>query len=163
MSSKRDDKKKFGEVLKAKLAEFVPLEFFAEQEKFQDQIMSGGVLHPTWMSLIVDKLVRIAANPKSDSLPAIQTIIERVEGKAPVAVVMEDSNRLIDERIDNVSQAHLNHIANRIIQPVIAAAEGSPGPVAGGVVDVPEDGAGSAQEVRDERGVADGASQDGGS
>lgn len=108
-------KEKPSDAIKRILGERVSVEFLQLYPDMVDA-MADGEPAPTWNDLITRKVVAAAADPKKVNQWAIEMIFERVEGRAVQAEPASDGGRAIEERLDDITQRHLNDLAAQFVE-----------------------------------------------
>jgi hypothetical protein len=122
------------DALKRILGERVSVEFLQLYPEMVDA-MAEGEPAPTWNDLITRKIVAAAADPKKTNQWAIEMILERVEGRAVQGEPASDGGRAIEERLDDITQRHLNDLAAQFVESgglASSAASGEPAAAADG-------------------------------
>lgn len=158
MSKKnKSPKMQLSEKLREMINRAVPIRMLQEVAPELIDELQAGMPVPLVADLIVDKLIKLAIDPKRPNQWALELIWERMEGKAAQGQPPDDQGRLLEERLDDITTQHLNAIATQYAkshrdgQPAVK--EQPLGPDTGNL-DLLEDGIDSSQEAGSELGVA---------
>lgn len=151
--SPKPDRRKLSEIIRETLGSLAPPSLLVDRAIIDAMI--EGAPAPRIADLLVNKVVKLALDPDKANQWAVELIFDRVEGKASPVMVSDQEGRQIDERIENVSVAHLNSLAKRFVETRGNLPEGRgedpenkpAGQVANSVVGMPDHEAGSAQNA----------------
>lgn len=98
-----------------------------------DKLKPGDDM-PAVAELLVDKIVKLAIERDKANQWAVELVWNYIEGRPVPGTAKREDSRLIDERLDQTTAAHLNGIAAAVSRRKdsrgVDAAEGADGPAA---------------------------------
>jgi hypothetical protein len=158
---------KLVDTMKVMLGERATVKLLNEIDPGLIASIRAGTPVPTLAELLVDKVIKLALDPKRANQWAVELIFDRVEGKSVKGQAIREDGRQIEERLDEITTEHLNSLAAQFAKNEPGELverrnieDRTPGP-ASKLLDLHKDRAAGSQDIRGELVVAAGASEEG--
>ena len=155
-------------IIKKMLGERASMELLKEVAPDIIPELKNGTPVPVVAELLVNKVVRLALDPKKSNQWAVELIFDRVEGKAVQGRPIREDGRVLEDRLDEVTATHLNSIAAKFAKQAASElssrgeAENKPAGPAAKLLDLHKNRADSAQAAKGQSALAPGITESGG-